>query len=297
MASLYVPSRTGITSGNGYKLYFYQTGTTTPIDTYSQSDLAVGHKNTNPVVADSNGLFGPIYLLATPDYKVVMTDASGTTIWTTDPILTAAAAIITTRGDLIVGDNTGTAVRLPIGANQTYLRSDGTDASWHTLAAADLTGTLAVGVLPSATILQVKTVSSNTYTSTTGTIPYDDTVPQIGEGTALSALNLSITPSSTSSKVLVEAFLSITGGANFAAAAVFRAGGANAIVANAFVLGADVTGTMPLIVLDSPSSVSSQAYTVRYGGSGTQVSINGISSGRLFGGSLISSMRLTEIAG
>ena len=52
MASLYVPSRTGITSGNGYKLYFYQTGTTTPIDTYSQSDLAIGHVHVSALHAN-----------------------------------------------------------------------------------------------------------------------------------------------------------------------------------------------------------------------------------------------------
>ena len=79
MASLYVPSRIGSPTGNGYKLYFYETGTTTPLDTFSQSDLAPGHENTNPVVADSNGLFGPIYLKATPDYKAVLFPSNSNT--------------------------------------------------------------------------------------------------------------------------------------------------------------------------------------------------------------------------
>ncbi len=297
MASLYVPSRTGITSGNGYKLYFYQTGTTTPIDTYSQSDLAVGHKNTNPVVADSNGLFGPIYLQATPDYKVVMTNAAGTTIWTTDPLLTASVSVITTEGDLIVGDNTGTPVRLPLGANKFYLRSNGTDPSWTALTASDLTGTLPVGVLPSTTILQTKTTSSNAYTSSSATIPFDDTIPQIGEGAALSALTTAITPSSTSSKILVTLVLNISGGSNSAYVAIFRGAGANAIVCGSNIVGADIPETMVLSVLDSPSSVSAQSYTVRYGGTGTQVSINGSSGGRVFGGALVSSLQLVEIAG
>jgi len=44
--------------------------------------------------------------------------------------LEIADDIITTQGDLIVGDSGGTAVRLPIGAVDTVLTSDGTAVSW-----------------------------------------------------------------------------------------------------------------------------------------------------------------------
>jgi hypothetical protein len=42
------------------RLYFYQTGTTTLQNTYADASLSA--VNTNPVVADSNGLFPAIYL-------------------------------------------------------------------------------------------------------------------------------------------------------------------------------------------------------------------------------------------
>lgn len=44
----------------------------------------------------------------------------------------AIPAVITTRGDLVAGDSTGTPARLAIGTTGKVLKSDGTDASWAT---------------------------------------------------------------------------------------------------------------------------------------------------------------------
>ena len=46
---------------SGSKLYFYETGTSTPLDTYS--DSALSSANANPVVADANGRFSDIFLI------------------------------------------------------------------------------------------------------------------------------------------------------------------------------------------------------------------------------------------
>lgn len=90
MATLYKPMDVQV-AGNGVtmagaKLYFYTTGTSTPQDTYSQSDLDPGHVNPNPVLADSNGLWPPIYLGAT-DYKAILKTSADVTIQTIDPVL------------------------------------------------------------------------------------------------------------------------------------------------------------------------------------------------------------------
>lgn len=61
----------------GAKLYTYASGTTTPLPTYTTAALTIQHAN--PVVADSTGLFPPIYLPATA-YRVKLTTASGVTI-------------------------------------------------------------------------------------------------------------------------------------------------------------------------------------------------------------------------
>lgn len=72
----------GIKPASGAKLYFYDTGTSTPKDTYS--DSAATTPNTNPVVANSSGVFGDIWL--TGSYKVVLKDKNEVQIWEADPV-------------------------------------------------------------------------------------------------------------------------------------------------------------------------------------------------------------------
>jgi hypothetical protein len=73
----------------GAKLYFYAAGTSTPQNTYSDAALTV--PNANPVVADSGGKFGDIFL-GTSNYKVVLTDSAGTTQYTADPVMGDASS-------------------------------------------------------------------------------------------------------------------------------------------------------------------------------------------------------------
>jgi hypothetical protein len=70
--------------GNGWKLYFYETGTTTLKDTYSDEALSVA--NTNPVIADSSGRFVDIFGVSKEDYKVILKDDNDVTIETEDPV-------------------------------------------------------------------------------------------------------------------------------------------------------------------------------------------------------------------
>lgn len=69
---------------SGAKLNFYVTATSTPKNTYSDAGLTT--PNANPVVADSAGRFGPIYLATDANYKAVLTTSAGATIATFDPL-------------------------------------------------------------------------------------------------------------------------------------------------------------------------------------------------------------------
>lgn len=64
MATLFqLPRAVPVVAGEslpGAKAYFYQAGTTTPITTYTTAALSVAHNH--PVVADSNGIFAPIFI-------------------------------------------------------------------------------------------------------------------------------------------------------------------------------------------------------------------------------------------
>lgn len=61
------------TPAAGWKMQFDLAGTSTPEDTFSESDLDPLSANTNPIVADADGYFGPIYINPT-GYKVTVLD-------------------------------------------------------------------------------------------------------------------------------------------------------------------------------------------------------------------------------
>jgi hypothetical protein len=89
MADLFIyPARATDSDGNplsGAKLFFYQTGTTTPASVYVSSTLDQAHAN--PVVANAAGLFSAIYLDPEVTYRVVAkTSDEGTTMFDLDPV-------------------------------------------------------------------------------------------------------------------------------------------------------------------------------------------------------------------
>lgn len=72
----------GIIPSNGAELFFFETGTSTPKDTYS--DAAGTTPNANPVLADSDGVFPDIFISGT--YKVQLKDTNGVQKWEADPV-------------------------------------------------------------------------------------------------------------------------------------------------------------------------------------------------------------------
>lgn len=60
----------GIKPASGAKLFFFEAGTDTDKNTFT--DAGAGTPNSNPVIADSNGVFPDIFLNGT--YKVILTD-------------------------------------------------------------------------------------------------------------------------------------------------------------------------------------------------------------------------------
>jgi hypothetical protein len=90
----------------GAKLIFYESGTTTPVDTYA--DAALTTPNSNPVVADAGGEFAPIYLSDAVAYRAILTDADDVEQWDVDPLTAPrdypAGHIVTFFGDATARD-------------------------------------------------------------------------------------------------------------------------------------------------------------------------------------------------
>src|ERR1700752_3184743 len=66
---------------SGAKAFFYRTGTSTPKNTYS--DAALTTPNSNPVIADAGGLFGPIFLDTSDfEYRLTLKTSANVLIYT-----------------------------------------------------------------------------------------------------------------------------------------------------------------------------------------------------------------------
>lgn len=101
----------------GGSLAFYASGTSTPLATYSDSALTIA--NTNPVVLDSAGRAGNIFLQNLA-YKVVLSDANNNIIWTDDPVFSSdysARAKFLSGSGSPNGTTAGTAGSSGIGAD------------------------------------------------------------------------------------------------------------------------------------------------------------------------------------
>lgn len=83
-----IPRQVPLSAGTilpGAKLYFYQTTTSTPQNTYQDAALTTPHAN--PVVADANGVFAAIYLSpALPDYRATLTTSADVVLYTQDGV-------------------------------------------------------------------------------------------------------------------------------------------------------------------------------------------------------------------
>jgi hypothetical protein len=176
-----------------------------------------------------------------------------------------AKSIVDAKGDLVAATAADTVARLAVGANGTVLTADSTEATGLKWAAAAGGGK----------VLQVVMGTTSTAISSS-TFSYVDT-----------GLTATITPSATSSKVLV--FVTHTGikkdasnSANWALIQLLRAGTSIVKLSTAEYL-ADVAqvkvGTMSMVYLDSPSTTSATIYKTQFQNptNAASVTLNGAS--------------------
>lgn len=130
--------------------------------------------------------------------------------------------------------------------------------------------------------------------TTTTTIPYDDTIPQITEGTEF--MTVSITPKTTTNILIVEvtAVLARSAAGNMTMA-LFRDAGADAVAAVPVriesVDGAEVARISYGVVA---GSVAATTFRMRAGPTSGTLTFNGANAARLYGAIVKSSMVVTE---
>ncbi|MCP5012292.1 MAG: hypothetical protein GY942_20125 [Aestuariibacter sp.] len=143
---------------------------------------------------------------------------------------------------------------------------------------------------------QVEATPLTTTVSTTAVIPADNTIPQSGEGVEL--LTVTITPTSATSRLLIEAHIGMVDGSGVlgAVVAMFKDSDADALCATMNVGGG--VGYSDGVYLSHEQiagTTSAITFKLRAGPSGGTLYINRRSSGATFGGVVATRLRVTEI--
>jgi hypothetical protein len=205
------------------------------------------------------------------------------------------SGLISVTAPLVAGSGTLT---LPTGTDTLVGKATTDTLTNKSIAATQLTGTIAAARLPAGSVLQVKNLQTGAVATGTTVIPFDDTIPQITEGTQF--MSLAITPISATSKLLicVVATASSSLALQWMTSALFQDSTANALAANSAFT---TTGTAfsPCVFnhFMTSGTTSSTTFTVRSGSpdAGT-TTFNGQSADNRLGGVLASSITITEIA-
>lgn len=200
-------------------------------------------------------------------------------------------------GDLIVGAGVDTVARLARGTATQLLGVVGNALSWVQVNLA----TMVTGLLPSANLPAEVTINREyaTYTSNadlTVFIPGDDTIPQVTEGTQIISLAITTTGANRVRATFVCSGANGSGSADTHNYAIFRDGAANAIASRAVTQASNSYQTQAGIIFeDNPGVAGTYTYTVRAGGSGTTMRLNGTMANRYHGGVQAATLILEEI--
>ena len=211
--------------------------------------------------------------------------ASGALIYfsstgTTTTLPKAASGAILITDAMTLGPNWLTA-----GANGTVLKSNGptSNPSWT----------------DAGKVVQVVSTTTGAYASTAATIPFDDTVPLITEGDEF--ITLAITPKSATNRLKVDVVFngSNSGGSDSETIALFNTDYdvGNEAVATAVYYESIANHLTPIgfSYMTATAPIVATTFRVRGGTTGNTLYFNGTNAGREMGGSLASSITITEI--
>lgn len=307
---------------------FYVPLTSTPKDTWQ--DAAMGVLNTNPVNLDAAGR---AIIYGAGAYRQVVKDALGNLIWdqeTSEPTsdfiwggisagtanaqTLVAPAFSSEPGQTITFvagvSNTGATTINVSGSGPIPVRINGVAGpvvlSGGEIVSGDsyiiqYNSVLGAFILINpgiftGSIVQSVFASYATNADIATAIPFDDTIPQVGEGTQI--LSVSITPRSTTNK-LRATFMGF--GSNNTNNAGITAALFSQLSANAMQVVLAIHPTTLELVLAmtwewTPGAVTAQTVTIRAGGASNIIRFNGsVVGGRLYGGAASATLLVQEI--
>jgi hypothetical protein len=130
-------------------------------------------------------------------------------------------------------------------------------------------GTAATWQTPSGgggKVAQVVSVTSNTGATTTANVPLDTTVPQLSEMSAYSSLNITITPTNSSSTIIVEFEVFVSSSAlGSTVLAIFKDSNTSASTAGYFTSNANEFSAMQRIRFIETAGSGARTYKLYFG--------------------------------
>lgn len=179
-------------------------------------------------------------------------------------------------------------------------------AGWVNVSGGYKVNNVAIGGVPAGVVVQRTHTRFTTYDSTTSVIPFDDTVPQSGEGKAINLNgtgNHAHTPLAAGNKLLVRAVIPVghSNNGHAVVAALFKDGDASALAADAFhpYDGGGTVGEGQIVLeyeMTAPNTTPIN-FKLRYGteNAATTAAINGSSAGRQLGGAKAVTVTVEEL--
>jgi hypothetical protein len=144
-------------------------------------------------------------------------------------------------------------------------------------------------------LLKTESVVSGAMASSTATIPFDNTIPQITEG--FQVLSISYTPISDNSKLVIETFVCSYSVNNMPiCTALFQSGISNTIGCSFNNLFTDGGAINSYVKVDlSNTNLTSKTFSTRIGGSSAiQITFNGKANTAYYGDTLKSFIQVSE---
>lgn len=266
---------------SGGKLYTYAAGKTTPKATYTNEGGAT--PNSNPVVLDSAGR---AVVFLTGSYKFRLEDSLGNLIRETDNV-TAFSVQSSTVDDIVTNFTEDVIV-----AGDSIIFSDVSDGG--TTKRDTVQGIL--DLVATTAVKKISSTSLATFSSGTGVIPNDDTIPQITEGNEF--ITLAYTPTSATNRLQIRAVLYVsTSLQDSCTTALFQDSTSDALAANK--VNAGFAGAPSVSVLEHDmvaGTTSSTIFRIRCGASSgtTYFNSDNNTGARKLGGVASSRITITE---
>ena len=160
-----------------------------------------------------------------------------------------------------------------------------------------MAGTIEVNTKGSGKVLQQVNTQTGAVNTGTTIFPEDDTIPQNTEGDEY--MTLAITPKSATSTLMIEAqiFYSQSAGTR-GGAGIYKDSGADALAFTSnFIKDATSMGNMTVMYSELSGNTTARTYKVRCGNIATAgtFTFNGQAGSRMFGGTVLSTIRIIEI--